>query len=80
MNPHLPPDLEKLFAEQAELERQQQERLADPEYNRRRQEYIGRMFARRDQMGGYTATVKHSPKVQAILRDLERRLKEEEQN
>jgi hypothetical protein len=77
MNPYLTPELERLFAEQEELERRQQERLADPEYNRRRQEYLGRMFARRDRMGGYTSTVKQSPKVEAIIREAERRLREE---
>jgi hypothetical protein len=36
------------------------------------------MFAKRDREGGYTSTVTHSPHVQAILRDLERRTKGEQ--
>ncbi len=53
------------------------EQPRDPESERLHQERVARMFARRDAMGGYTSKVNHSPHVQAILRDLDRRLKEE---
>ncbi len=52
-------------------------RPRDPEAERLHQERVAAMFAKRDREGGYTSTVTHSPHVQAILRDLERRTKGE---
>jgi hypothetical protein len=76
MDTSVDPQITKALADEEVEERRRQAVLADTEFQRKKHERSGLRHMVHMALGGYRRPVRHSPSVQLMLNDLDRRLKE----